>query len=96
MPDPWIPQSKRQCLETSYTIHRDGAGARDGDDQTEMATYAIEAELVADSLPALEPAWPAMTWADSLGICACSTPGELRLLVPGSDRKAPKREYRGA
>jgi hypothetical protein len=35
--------------------------------KTEMATYAIEAELVADSLPALEPAWPAMTWADTLG-----------------------------
>ena len=35
--------------------------------KTEMATYALEAELVADTLPALEPAWPAMTWADTLG-----------------------------
>ena len=35
--------------------------------KTELATYAIEAELVADSLPAQEARWPAMTWADSLG-----------------------------
>jgi len=35
--------------------------------RTEKATYAIEAELVADTLPAQEARWPAMTWADSLG-----------------------------
>ena len=67
MPDPWIPQSKRQCLETSYTIHRDGKPPETVNIKTEMSTYAIEAELVADTLPALEPAWPAMTWADTLG-----------------------------
>ena len=67
MPDPWIPQSKRQCLETSYTIHRDGKEPETVAIKTEMSTYAIEAELVADTLPALEPAWPAMTWADTLG-----------------------------
>jgi hypothetical protein len=32
-----------------------------------MATYALEAELVADTLPAAEVSWPAMTWADTLG-----------------------------
>jgi predicted dehydrogenase len=67
MPDPWIPQSKRQCLETSYTIHRDGKEPETVAIKTPLATYAIEAELVADTLPALEPAWPAMTWADTLG-----------------------------
>jgi hypothetical protein len=35
--------------------------------KTDLPTYGIEAELVADTLPALEPAWPAMTWADTLG-----------------------------
>jgi predicted dehydrogenase len=67
MPDPWIPQSKRQCLETSYTIHRDGQEPETVAIKTDLATYAIEAELVADTLPALEPAWPAMTWDDTLG-----------------------------
>jgi predicted dehydrogenase len=67
LPDPWIPQSKRQCLETSYTVHRDGRPPETFTVTTEMATYAIEAELVADTLPATEPKWPAMTWADTLG-----------------------------
>jgi predicted dehydrogenase len=67
LPDPWIPQSKRQCLETGYTIYRDGKEPEIVDIKTEMATYAIEAELVADSLPGTEAAWPAMTWADTLG-----------------------------
>ncbi|HVY38277.1 MAG TPA: Gfo/Idh/MocA family oxidoreductase [Polyangia bacterium] len=67
LPDPWIPQGHRQCLETSYVIHRDGQPPETVRIATEMATYAIEAELVADTLPAVEPAWPAMTWADTLG-----------------------------
>jgi hypothetical protein len=28
--------------------------------------YALEAELVADSLPATQATWPAMTWDDTL------------------------------
>ena len=35
--------------------------------KTDMATYAIEAETVADTLPATEPVWPAMSWADTIG-----------------------------
>jgi len=66
MSDPWIPSSKRQSLETSYTIFRDGHDPETVNITTEMATYAIEAETIADSLPATEPAWPAMTWADTL------------------------------
>jgi predicted dehydrogenase len=67
LPNPWIPGGKRQGRESSFTIFRDGREAETVTVQTEKATYALEAELVADTLPHLEPAPPAMTWADSLG-----------------------------
>jgi predicted dehydrogenase len=67
LPDPWIPQGNRQGLETGYTIFRDGEPPETVTVRTEMATYAIEAELVADALPATEAAWPAMSWAETLG-----------------------------
>ena len=67
LPDPWIPRGNRQGLETEFTVYRDGAEPETVSIKTEMATYALEAELVADTLPALEPAWPAMGWADTLG-----------------------------
>lgn len=65
--DPWIPGSDRQGLKSGFSIVRDDRPEEIVDIQTERATYAIEAELVADSLPATEPAWPAMGWADTLG-----------------------------
>ncbi len=67
LPDPWIPQSDRQALETGYTIHRDSQAPETVTIKTEMATYAIEAELVADTLPATEAAWPAMSWDETVG-----------------------------
>ena len=67
LPDPWIPGSERQAPGTGFTIFRDGAAPEPVTVRTEKATYAIEAELVADTLPAQEARWPAMTWADSLG-----------------------------
>jgi predicted dehydrogenase len=67
LPDPWIPGSDRQGRETSFTIHLDGKEPELVRVRTEGATYAIEAELVAATLPALEASWPAMSWADSLG-----------------------------
>jgi predicted dehydrogenase len=67
LPNPWIPEGKRQARETSFVIHRDGREPETVSVTTDKATYGIEAELVADSLPALEPKWPAMTWADTLG-----------------------------
>ncbi|MCP6768986.1 hypothetical protein NL529_29495, partial [Klebsiella pneumoniae] len=67
LPDPWIPQSDRQALETGYTIYRDGQPPERVTIKTEMATYAIEAEVVADALPAQEAAWPAMSWAETIG-----------------------------
>ena len=67
LPDPWIPGSDRQGRESSLWIHRDGAEPERVGVRTETATYAIEAELVAATLPAVEAPWPAMTWADTLG-----------------------------
>jgi predicted dehydrogenase len=67
LPDPWIPQSERHALETSFSILLDDKPAEEVVVKTELATYAIEAEAMADTLPALEAAWPAMSHADSLG-----------------------------
>jgi predicted dehydrogenase len=65
--DPWIPGGDRQSRETGFTIHLDGKAPEVVPVKTEVATYAIEAELVARTLPAVEAPWPAMTWADTLG-----------------------------
>ncbi|HEX2661055.1 MAG TPA: oxidoreductase, partial [Polyangia bacterium] len=67
LPDPWIPEGNRQGLHTGYTIHRDGQDPVDVSVDTELSTYAIEAELVADTLPATEARWPAMSWDETLG-----------------------------
>jgi predicted dehydrogenase len=67
LPDPWIPRGNRQGLETEFTIYRDDREPETVSIKSELATYAIEAELVADSLPGTEAAWPAMSWADTLG-----------------------------
>lgn len=67
LPDPWIPEGNRQGLRTSYTIFRDGASPETITVETDKSTYAIEAELVADSIPNLEAAWPAMGWTETLG-----------------------------
>jgi hypothetical protein len=65
--DPWIPMGNRQGLESQFTVHRDGEKEELVTVRTERATYALEAELVADSVPATQAPWPAMTWADTLG-----------------------------
>ena len=67
LPDPWIPQGDRQSLSTSFTITRYGEADEVVNIKTDKATYAIEAELVADTLPELEPPWPAMSHEDTLG-----------------------------
>lgn len=67
MPDPWIPQGERQSLTTGFTIERYGSDPEVVKVTTDKPTYAIEAELVADSLPKLEAPWPAMSWQDTLG-----------------------------
>jgi predicted dehydrogenase len=67
LPNPWIPGGDRHGLHSELTIHRDGAAAETVRVQTERSIYALEAELVADTLPASEPAWPAMGRDDTLG-----------------------------
>ena len=62
--DPWIPQGNRQCLSTGFRIFCDGQEPEEVVVETDKPTYAIETEYVADRLPALEAAWPAMSWAD--------------------------------
>jgi predicted dehydrogenase len=65
--DPWFPGGQRHGLDTGYTIWRDGQKPEAVAIRTTQATYAIEAELVAETLPGKEAPWPAMGWADSLG-----------------------------
>jgi predicted dehydrogenase len=67
LPDPWAPESHRHGRKTSFTIHRDGREAELVMFDTELDSYALEAELVADALPAAEAPWPAMTLDDTLG-----------------------------
>jgi predicted dehydrogenase len=67
LPNPWIPSSSRHALETGFTVYRDGREPETITIRTDTPTYAIEAENVARTLPAIEPEWPAMSWADTLG-----------------------------
>jgi predicted dehydrogenase len=67
IPDPWAPESHRHGRKTSFTIHRDGREPEVVAFETEVDSYALEAELVADTLPAREATWPAMTLEDTLG-----------------------------
>jgi len=67
VPDPWAPESQRHGRKTSFTINRDGRAPEVVAFETELDSYALEAELVADMLPAPEATWPAMTLADTLG-----------------------------
>jgi predicted dehydrogenase len=71
LPDPWIPQGARQSLQTSFTVLREGQAAETVTVQTELPTYAVQAELVARSLDRQEAPWPAMSWADTLGNMRC-------------------------
>jgi predicted dehydrogenase len=67
LPDPWIPQGSRQALHTSFTVLREGSADELVTVRTERATYALQAELVAESLSQGQAPWPAMSWADTLG-----------------------------
>jgi predicted dehydrogenase len=67
IPDPWAPESHRHGTKTSFTLLRDGRSPEVVSFDTELDSYALEAELVADALPAAEAPWPAMTLGDTLG-----------------------------
>jgi predicted dehydrogenase len=85
LPDPWIPGSRRQGLESHFIIVRDGAaGPETVTVRTDKATYAIEADLVAETLPAVEAAWPAMGWLDTMG--NMRTLDAWRSALAGTDR----------
>lgn len=64
--DAWLPGGKRQGLESHFTIERDGRPSEVVRVDIPRAIYALEAELVADALPATQATWPAMTWDDTL------------------------------
>ncbi len=64
--DAWLPGGKRQGLESHFTIERDGKPPEVVQVNIPRAIYALEAELVADSLPETQALWPAMTWDDTL------------------------------
>ena len=66
-PNPWTPGGQRHGLESSFSIHRDGRAPELVTVRTPRSIYALQAELVADTLPALEAPWPAMGWEDTLG-----------------------------
>jgi hypothetical protein len=67
LPNSWIPHGNRHGTISEMMIYRDGSEPKEVVVCTDLATYALEAELVADSLPAAEAAWPAMSHADALG-----------------------------
>lgn len=64
--DAWLPGGQRQGLESSFVIERDGAAPEVIPVNIPRPIYALEAELVADALPATQATWPAMTWDDTL------------------------------
>jgi hypothetical protein len=64
--DPWIPSSARQSLDSEFIVHVEGREPEVVSTHTTLPTYGIEAEMVADTLPDLQAAWPAMSWSDSL------------------------------
>jgi len=67
LPNPWLPEGDRHGRGSSLLIHRDGQAVRATEVRAQSGSYALEAEVVADALPAQEAPWPAMIWADSLG-----------------------------
>jgi predicted dehydrogenase len=67
LPNPWLPLGNRHGLESAFTIFRDGLAPETITVRTREDIYAIEAAYVADTLPRLEPEWPAMSCDDTLG-----------------------------
>jgi predicted dehydrogenase len=67
LPNPWLPGGERHGRATSLVVHLDGRPPQGIEIRARASSYALEAELVARSLPAQEAPWPAMSWADTLG-----------------------------
>jgi predicted dehydrogenase len=67
LPNPWLPAGNRQGRATTLVVHLDDRAPQGIEVRAPAPSYALEADLVANSLPAHEAPWPAMSWADSLG-----------------------------
>jgi predicted dehydrogenase len=67
LPNPWLPAGARQGRATSLVVHLEGKPPRGMEVRARAASYALEADVLAAALPAQEAAWPAFTWADTLG-----------------------------
>ena len=61
VPNPWKPVTGKIILR------RRGKEPEDIEMATEVNCYTLEADVLAESLPAREAAYPCMTWDDSLG-----------------------------
>jgi len=67
LPNPWLPGGERHGRATSLVVHLDGHAPQGVEIRARASSYALEADLVARSLPAQEAPWPAMIWADTVG-----------------------------
>lgn len=67
LPNPWLPAGDRQGRASTLVVHLDDRAPQGIEVRAPAPSYALEADLVASSLPAQEAPWPAMSWADSLG-----------------------------
>ena len=67
LPNPWLPGGERQGRVGSLCVHLEGKDVSAVEVRAPAPSYALEADLVAESLPAQEAPWPAMIWADTLG-----------------------------
>jgi len=65
--NPWLPGGDRHGKECDFVVFRDGLAAESVVVRTHEDTYAIEAALVADTIPGVQAPWPAMSWDDTLG-----------------------------
>jgi len=67
LPNPWLPTGERLGRATTLVVHLENQPPRGIEVRAPSPSYALEADLLATTLPAQEAPWPAMTWADSLG-----------------------------
>jgi len=67
LPNPWLPSGERQGKVSTLVVHLEDEQPQAIEVRAHSASYALEAERFAKTLPAQEVAWPAMTWADTLG-----------------------------
>lgn len=65
VPEPWA--TNREFQRSTIVVQRNGELPQEIHIESERGPYTIEADIVAQSLPAQEAEPPCMTWDDSLG-----------------------------